>query len=69
MAMQFGCGGAVSCVAVVLGLIDLRSALRPSVEPFGRVKLHWLVGLEALAPATFGVISSWAVALTGLTAL
>src|SRR5215475_8871076 len=44
-SMQFGSGGFASCVAVVFGLIDLRSAASPSPEPFGRVSLHPGLGL------------------------
>src|SRR5215475_10529896 len=51
-------GGAASCGATVFGLIDLRSAFRPSPDPLGRVMLQ----------PSLGTMTSCAAFVTGLMA-
>src|SRR5262249_22099096 len=53
-----GSGGSASCGATVLGLIDLRSAFRPSPDPLGRVMLQ----------PSLGTMTSCAAFVTGLMA-
>src|SRR5215472_16340455 len=64
MSTQPACGGLASPVAVPPA--EMSRALKPSVEPFGRVKLQ----LEKAPPARAlaGVMISCAVAVTGFTA-
>src|SRR5215813_9635488 len=64
MSTQPACGGLASAGAVPPA--EMSRALKPSVEPFGRVKLQ----LEKVPPARAlaGVMISWAAAVTGFTA-
>lgn len=61
-------GGTASWGRVELWFQAKSIALNPSPEPFGLVKEQFVHGGEALVTLA-GVMSSWAMAVTGFTAL
>src|SRR5215469_14871844 len=71
MSTQPACGGLAppGGLAAVLPM-DRRSAALPSPDPFGRMKLQVVGATDGvLVPVLPVVMISWAVWLTGLTAL